>query len=426
MSNSLSVAMVTAALGRILGEALVGVPAGGVENAQVTTLRPDTLANVNGDARGINIFLYQVTANGAWTSADLPTRRADGTVMTRPQQALDLHYLLTFSGDESTLEPQRMLGIAVSTLVARPVLSRELLRDIIEHARNEDPTAWEQFSDLADQIDVVRFTLQPLNLDELSTLWSTFLEAPYRLSVTYQAAVVLLDNDVTPQPALPVLTRGIDAAAVQVPSISRVVSDSAPTDPVVPGTTLRIEGQRLRGTFLTRVRLDDIDVLVPADQVTGTRLTVDLPQGVTAGVRTVQVVHPRLVGSPPQERAGAESDATPLIVRPVVRAAITATLSAVPGVVDITVPLAPPVGKRQRVVLTLNEHHPPTDRVARAYTFVAPRFDPQGPETTDQVTVPVRGVTAGRYLVRVQVDGAESVLGVGGDGRFDTPQVTIP
>src|SRR5207247_984760 len=151
-----------------LGEALASVPAGGVENARVTTLRPDMLANADGEARGINIFLYQVVGNGAWTGADLPTRRPDGSVLTRPQQALDLHYLLTFSGDESALEPQRMLGVAVSTLVAQPVLGRDLVRDIIARARVDDPTTWEQFSDLADQLDVVRFTLLPVSLEEVS------------------------------------------------------------------------------------------------------------------------------------------------------------------------------------------------------------------------------------------------------------------
>lgn len=426
MSNSLAVAMVTAALRRILGEALVGVPAGGVENARVTTLRPDMLTNIDGDARGINIFLYEVATNGAWTGADLPTRRPDGTLLTRPQQALNLHYLLTFSGDESALEPQRMLGVAVSVLNAQPVLSRELVRDIIARDRADDPTTWEQFSDLADQVDVVRFTLLPVSLEELSKLWSTFIQSPYRLSVTYQAAVVLLDRDLTPEPALPVRTRGIDAAALQVPSITRVVADSTPTDPVVPGTTLRIEGQRLRGTFTTRVRVDTVEVPVPPGQVTGTRLTVQLPAGVAAGIRTVQVVHPRMVGTPPVERVGAESNAAPLVLRPVVTGPVTATPSATAGVVDVTVPLDPPVGKRQRVLLTLNEHHPPTDQAGRAYTFVAPPPLPAAPETSGTVAVPVRGVLAGTYVVRVQVDGAESVLGVGADGRYDTPRVAIP
>ena len=87
----------------------MAVPAGGVQNAQATTLRPDMLSAADGDARGINIFLYQVTTNAALAGNMLPVRRGDGSLLNRPEQALDLHYLLTFSGDEKALEPQRML-----------------------------------------------------------------------------------------------------------------------------------------------------------------------------------------------------------------------------------------------------------------------------------------------------------------------------
>ena len=427
MSNSLSVAMVTSALSRILAEALPRVPNGGVQNARVTTLRPDMLANANGDAHGINVFLYEVVGNSHWSGAALPARRSDGTGVARPLQALDLHYLLTFSGDESSLEPQRMLGVAATILVARPVLSRELLRDLINRAVAEDPNAWEQFSDLADQVDVVRFTLQPLSLEELSKLWSTFFQAPYRLSIAYLASVVLLEEDLTPQAALPVLTRGVDVAALTVPSITRVVADAAPSDPVTVGTTLRIEGERLRGAFRTRVRLGEVDVTVPNDRATGTRLTVIVPAGVVAGVQRVQVLHPRLVGSPPVERGGAESAAEPVVIRP----AVTGVVTAVPDGLDtvaVTVPLVPAVGRRQRVVLILNEHNPPAPEVrpARSYLVVAPPLDPAGPPTVNQVTTRVTGVTAGDYLVRVQVDGAESVLSTGAAGRFDLPRVTVP
>jgi len=426
MSNSLSVAMVTSALSRILAEALPRVPNGGVQNARVTTLRPDMLANVDGDARGINVFLYEVVGNGHWSGAALPTRRPDGTAVARPQQALDLHYLLTFSGDEGAVEPQRMLGVAVTALAARPVLSRELLRDLINRASVQDPTAWEQFSDLPDQVDVVRFTLQPLSLEELSKLWSTFFQAPYRLSVAYNAAVVLLDQDLTPEAPLPVLTRGVDVAALTVPAITRVVADTAPTDPVTVGTSLRIEGQRLRGAFRTRVRLGEVEMTVPDDQATGSRLTVTVPAAVVAGVHGVQVVHPRLVGTPAVERGGAESAAEPVVIRPTVADAVTAA-SGGAGAVDVTVPLTPAVGRRQRVVLILNEHHPPPpdQRPTRSYLFVAPPLDPAGPATVDEVTLRVTGVMPGDYLVRVQVDGAESILATGADGRFDQPRVTI-
>jgi hypothetical protein len=425
MSNALSVAMVTAAMSRILSEALPGMPGGGVPNAGVTTLRPDMLANADGDARGINVFLYEVVPNGAWTGANLPTRRPDGTVLARPQQALDLHYLLTFSGEERDLEPQRMLGVAVTTLTARPVLSREFVRDLIGRAGTAPIPAWAQFSDLADQVDVVRFTLLPLSLEELSKLWSTFFQAPYRLSVAYHAAVVLLEDALTPHPALPVLTRGVDAAALNIPSITRVIADTAPDDPLVPGTTLRIDGQRLRGPFVTRVRVGELEILVPDAQATGTRLVVQLPGAVAAGVRGVQVLHPRMVGTPPVERGGAESRAAPILVRPTLTGPVT-TAPGVGGAVDVTLPVAPPVGRRQHVVLTLHEHHPPDGTTGRAYAFVAPGLGAGAPATADSVTVPVTGVTPGDYLVRVQVDGAESVLAVGTDGRYDQPRVNIP
>jgi hypothetical protein len=427
MSNSLAVAMVTAALRRTLGEALVAVPAGGVENARVTTLRPDMLAAADGEARGINVFLYQVVGSAAWAGHALPTRRGDGTLLARPEQALDLRYLLTFSGDENALEPQRMLGTAVTVLVAEPVLGRQRLHEIIASAVTDDPATWQQYSDLPDQLDLVRFTPTPLNLDEISKLWSTFFQSPYRLSVAYQASVVLLDADVPVQPALPVLTRGVAAAALNIPAVRRVVADSPAGAAIVPGMTIRIEGERLRGPFVTRVRLDDAEIPVPADDISGTAVRVVLPAGTFAGLRALQVLHPRLIGDPPVERVGAESGVVPLLVRPIVAGPVVAgPVVAGAGPPNLTIPLRPAVGRRQRVLLSLNEHHPPAGRTGRSYTFAAPAPAPGAPPAADRVVVPIPGVAPGTYLVRVQVDGAESVLAVGADGRFDSPRVVIP
>ncbi len=233
MSNSLAVASVTAVLSRMLSEALAVAPDGSVQSATVTTLRPDMLAAADAGSRGINVFLYQVSANAALAAADLPARRGDATVVTKPHQALDLHYLLTFTGDESLLEPQRLMGTAISTVVARPVLSRELVRAVIERAQAEAPNTWQQFSDLAEQIDVVRLTWLPLNLEELSKLWSTFLQAPYRLSVTYQATVVLVDGEVVARPALPVppCRRRSSRWWRSIPSFIRAASSATPTTP---------------------------------------------------------------------------------------------------------------------------------------------------------------------------------------------------
>lgn len=428
MTNSLSVAMVTAAVRSVLAEALPRLGEGGVENARVTTLRPDMLVAAGVDVPGINVFLYEVVADGHAANAELPSRRPDGTLVARPRQALDLHYLLTFTGDEPALEPQRLLGAAVGALVERPVLSRELVGRLVQRAVGGDAAiVWQQFSDLADQVDVVRLTLMPLSLEELSKLWSTFFQATYRLSVAYHAAVVFVEGGGTPGTALPVLTRGVDVAALNVPSITRVVADADPTGAVVPGATVVIEGRRLRGPFVTRVRFGDVEVTVPTDQATGTRLVVTVPPGVGAGVRGVQVLHPRLVGSPPVERGGAESASAPVVVRPALTGPVT-TRAGAAGTVEVTVPVAPAVGRHQRVLLALNEHHPPPadQRAARSYAFAPALRGPDAPAAADAVTVAVAGVVPGDYLVRVQVDGAESVLVPGADGRLDQPRVTIP
>ncbi|MGD2114505.1 MAG: DUF4255 domain-containing protein, partial [Acidobacteriota bacterium] len=118
MSNFLGIATVTAALRRTLQEAV----AADVPGATVTVRRPEA-AQPN-PAPVVNLYLFQVTPNAAWRTADLPTRDARGRTVQRPRVALDLHYLLSFYGDESTLEPERLLGSVVRRLHEWPVLGR--------------------------------------------------------------------------------------------------------------------------------------------------------------------------------------------------------------------------------------------------------------------------------------------------------------
>ena len=179
------------------------------------------LAAADGDARGINVFLYQVAANAAWAGNALPTRRDDGSLLNRPEQALDLHYLLTFSGDENALEPQRMLGAAVTALVAEPVLGRQRLRDIIAAAVADDPATWQQFSDLPDQVELVRFTPLPLSLEEhLQALVDTSSRRRTGSRSPTRPRWCCSTRTCTVQPALPVLTRGVDAAALTIPVVT--------------------------------------------------------------------------------------------------------------------------------------------------------------------------------------------------------------
>lgn len=214
MSNHLAIATVTSGLVRYL-QGVVGADVG---NAVVTAVRPDG-PNSGVPEVGLNVFLYQATPNVAWRNHDLPTRRPDGSLNQRPQIALDLHYLLTFYGDETLLEPQRILGSAVRALHTRPLLTRQEIRSAVA------ATAFLAGSDLAEEVETVKFTPQPLSLEELSKLWSVLFQTPYTLSMTYDASVVLITAESQPSMAQPVLTPAI-----------QVFPNVAPPAPAAPDT----------------------------------------------------------------------------------------------------------------------------------------------------------------------------------------------
>ena len=111
MSNPLAVATVTACLQRSLQEAILTAPIGAVAGATVKNGKPPAPGSAP-TSPTVYLFLYQTTPNPHQRNTDLPTRDATGALRQRPRTALDLHYLLSFWGDESTLEPQRMLGVA--------------------------------------------------------------------------------------------------------------------------------------------------------------------------------------------------------------------------------------------------------------------------------------------------------------------------
>lgn len=212
MSNHMAIATVTAALSRLL-QARVGAE---VPGALTTTVRPDGAGGV--PDTGVNIFLYQVTPNPHLIQNDLPTRRTEGGLVQRPQIAIDLHYLLSFYGAEAELEPQRLLGGTLLALHVQPFLTRQ---DIVNTVNAE---GYLSGSDLAEQVEQVKFSPLSLNLEEMSKLWSVFFQTPYVLSVAYQASAVLITSDQRPVPSQPVLEPVIQAvpsvAAGRTPAVS--------------------------------------------------------------------------------------------------------------------------------------------------------------------------------------------------------------
>jgi hypothetical protein len=427
VSNSLAIATTTVVLGEIVKSGL-----GAVTGAQVTNVRPDE-KDSSAPPPEANVFLYQVTPNAALRNADLPTRTTNGDLRRRPQLGLDLHYLISFYGDEAILEPQRLLGGAVSALHARPRVTRDAVQAIVDASAGADPTDPRRYlgdTDLSEQIERVTLTPLSLNLEELSKLWSTLFRVPYVLSVAYEASVVLVESQVTPKPALPVRLHNVYVVPIRRPLVERVASEDGPDEPILAGTTIVVSGERLRGDE-TRLRVGETVVTPAVADVGATEIRATLvpplfPSGtLRAGVQGAQVVHLLDIGTPPAPHRGFESNVAPFVLRPTITSTtvtdVTGTGNA-PRAATVTVVAEPPIGKDQRVVLLLD-----ASSGDEAYSFQAPTRQ----LAADPVEIRVEGVAAGTYLVRIQVDGAESVLEVQtapgpNQGRFVSPTVTIP
>lgn len=420
MSNYLAIATATAGLVQVLQPAVEA----DVPGATVTTVRPDGSGNGTPDI-GVNLYLYQITPNAAFRNADLPTRDSNGDLVQRPRAALDLHYLLTFYGDENRFEPQLVLGSVVRTMHAQPVLTREVIRA----AKNANPELAK--SNLEDEVELVKFSPIILSLEELSKLWSVFFQIPYTLCVAYQGSVVLIESEETPRAVLPVRQRNLYVMTFRQPFIEEVRSQEGENQPIVVGETLLILGQRLRGDD-TQLRVAGIEV-TPAE-VTDTQISVLLSEppfpddSLRAGVQGVQVVQRLLLGTPPVPHHGFESNVVPFVLRP--------TITQV-GVVDVpadevnppskgvAVTVNPKIREGQRVLLLLNEM---ATEAPQAHTFFAPPTEAD----SESITIRTTGVKAADYLVRLQVDGAESILEVDEDpdsptyNQYIGPKVTIP
>lgn len=427
MSNHLAIATVTATIRQVLHNAVTQDVSGATVEAF-----PLGDSRLRDSQAILNVHLYHITPNPAWRNEELPSRRADGTIARRPQLALNLYYLLTAFGRSTQADPEahRLLGSAVRALHERPVLRRS---DITSVVQAQTSLAG---SNLADQVELVRLTPQGLSLEEMSKLWSVFFQTPYRISASYEASLVLIDGESSAEPSLPAQARNIYVVTLRSPVIHSVTAASGEFDPILAGDEVLISGANLRGDT-THILIDGVDVAADPADVTDGRITLSLPSAILAGVQGVQVVHRLLMGTPEVEHIGPESNVAAFVLRPRIQRNAADTAWEIPVNVtsgsgsqprsgELTVVLEPEVGRDQRVVLFLNEFDAPPGERPRAYSFEAPSRADDVAEATETVAFDFSGVVAASYLVRIQVNGAESPLQMGGGGLYDEPRVSVP
>lgn len=426
MSNFLAIATVTAALRRLLLDA---VPTD-VPGAGVSTLRPATPGAASGIPNlGVNLFLYQVMPVAQLRNVALPARRNGGEAIQRPSEALELHYLFSFYGDSATHEPQRLMGSTIAQLTAEPMLTGDRLDATIADAG----TPFLAASDLPAQVDRVKFTPLSLSLEEISRIWSVFLQTPYTLSMAWRASAVFIEPQISIAPALPVREPRLLVSPVRQPRVERVVASAGDDVPILPESTIHIRGERLRS--------DQLEVLVAGQPVppavaNDTQIELMLPAGLEAGPQSVQVRHNTLMGEPPLPHAGLASNPGEFVLHPqiaqnladeyLIGAANVVGINAEPRSGEVSVTTTSVVGRHQQVTLELLRQVGVALRVIQ--TFYA------NPRATDGdlLVFAVSNVIAGSYLARIRVNGAESsidrdtTLGSPTFGQFLAPSVTLP
>jgi hypothetical protein len=404
MSNHLAIATVTAGLRQLLLPAVQAAVAG----ADITLARPHAGAAdaASAESANVNLYLYQASPNAALRNADLPTRSGEGKLVQRPAAGYDLHYLLTFYGSQKALEPERLLGSVLKTMHARPTLDRALLARLIDDPDSGYPDL--AGSNLHTAVDLVQFRPLPLSLEELSKLWSVFLQTPYTLSIACIGSLVLIEGDSAPATALPVRQRRIFVETLRQPLLDAAEADGDPQRALHATSRLGVRGRQLHGDGLTRLRIGR------SEFAPGSVPAADL----RAGIQSLQVLQYRAGSSGPQ--LAAESNALPIQLHPLLSGLSRGTPTLRDGLfdVDIGFDVRPPLAAGQRVALLLNGVG---GAAPKSYSLAL-----ASPTTgTGHVDSTLAGIAAGDYLLRVVVDGVASLLEVDAGGRYSGPKVSV-
>ena len=187
MSNYLTLAVITAAIQEIVQAAVHDAVPG-------ATVRVGPPRTVPPGEKEVNIYLYQLSPDAELRNDDLPTRGADGKLLSRPCAAIRLHYLISFAGEDH-LATEIMLGRVISVLNAFPILTARELARIVSSSGSYPFLA---DADLPDSRETVKLTAEYLSLEELSKLWTVFFQLAHRPSLQYVATPVLIDADLHP------------------------------------------------------------------------------------------------------------------------------------------------------------------------------------------------------------------------------------
>ncbi|GAA4005697.1 hypothetical protein GCM10022247_29130 [Allokutzneria multivorans] len=400
MSNHQAIKAVTELLQLRLQEAV-----GGVGSTVVTVQSPDKAAAAVSTSI-VNLFLYQVTVDGHWRNEPFPGAHTKPGERPRPPLPLVLRYLVTpFVKEANDLQAHVVLGAAMRKLHDFPEFTGKDLADGASYA------------DVARQVESVKITPFAISTDEISKLWSAF-QTQYRISVGYEARIVLIESERGVPAAPPVLRRGKEdrgpvvegSAAPPFPLLT--AADISEND-VLAGESFVLRGLNLdAGPATLRLTHPVVPKVVELSgtqiAVTPTELRTQFPNdpGLGGGLWSA-AVH---LATPDGERV---TNSVPLPVGAGITAGVPSTITRVGGVATIPVSTKLSVHPGQRAFLLVGPHTVTAEPITTA---------------TRSLVFTMADAKPGAYLTRLRVDGVDSRIIIKRPGEppvFDESQKVV-
>jgi hypothetical protein len=413
VSNALSIAATTLTLRSLLGQvasadySTLPPDVRPMNQIDITTLPPDQARPDNSRNR-VNLFLYHTEYDAGWRNTDLPRRGRPGEALP-PVLPLNLHYLVTvYAENDNELIGQVLLGTAMRVLHDHPVLSRSEIETALTQA------------ELDEQVERVRVTALPFKVEELSGIWSGF-QSEYRLSAGYKVGVLLIEGSRTARAALPVQRRGaadrgpgvVPGAAPALTGIAEFFDAGLPAPLALAkpaaelGDTVVLTGVHFDGAEMTarlthdRTGAVQTRPLLPERDDQTVRFTLPpagdpgVPRDWPAGFYAVELMVTR-PDAPPWT-----TNRLTFALAPRVSALAPQSQPEPAQPFALTLTCTPQMLAEQRVAVLLGDREVPPD--PGGITFPA---DPDAPAT---VTATVDGLTPGDQVVRLRIDGIDSL-----------------
>lgn len=369
---------------------------------------PDLKPETSNPRKGrINLYLYKIVENTYLKNQEIPGH-GHPSDYGHPPLSLVLFYLLTPFPDSEKYEDNydlnahEILGDAMSAFHDYPILT-----DSMEASPGSGtkllPTS------LRNQFEKIKITFEPLDTEELTKIWMG-LNNPYRLSVGYAVSVIQIESKKPKKLAKPAKARYIHLAPLHRPQIDDFrVTPAEPVAGMPPATArigdkLTLHGINFVG-LSTHIIIGDIKFNAPPKSQRLIEFKIPDDPILQPGPTTVGVQ----VETSTEIVQGGYSDRSEVKEGKNVITSNQVPLMLVPKISDID----PTSGNHNKNLIIYGERL--FNEKLKCFVLVGDiAIEVEKSEATDGENIKIslkflKGAEKGEYLIRVRVNGGESL-----------------